>query len=117
MPYRIELLPSARREFAALPGAARRRVGSAIERLGAEPMPRGCRRLAGAEDLLRIRVVEYRVVYRVEVEAVTVLVLRVGHRREVYRRLAEAAEAAEAYGAEATAGTPAVPERTGSGAR
>jgi mRNA interferase RelE/StbE len=48
--------------------------------------PPGCLKLAGEPDLYRIRVGPYRIIYQVKDEALTVLVLAIGHRREIYRR-------------------------------
>jgi len=49
------------------------------------PRPRGTRKLAGHDDLLRIRVGTYRVIYSVVAKRLVVLILKVGHRRDVYR--------------------------------
>jgi mRNA interferase RelE/StbE len=56
------------------------------EQLGGDPRPRGARKLEGGAGELRVRVGDYRIVYEVDDEALRVLVLRVAHRREVYRR-------------------------------
>lgn len=50
-----------------------------------EPRPRGCRKLRGGVNNYRIRIGEYRIVYDIDDDALTVLILRVRHRREVYR--------------------------------
>lgn len=63
----------------------RERVGTAIESLAAEPRPRGVVKLAGRDDF-RIRVGEYRIVYAVDDAEQVVLVARIAHRREAYRR-------------------------------
>lgn len=84
--YRIEVRPRAERELAALPQDARRRVARAIDALGDDPRPAGCVALKGGGGLLRIRVGVHRVVYLVEDDRLVVLVVRIGHRREVYRR-------------------------------
>jgi mRNA interferase RelE/StbE len=62
------------------------RLDEAIGSLATDPRPPGCRKLAGTSDRYRIRVGEYRIVYRVDDGKVTVLVLLIGHRREVYDR-------------------------------
>jgi len=48
--------------------------------------PSGCVKLAGEPDLYRIRVGDYRIVYQVKDTALIVLVLSIGHRRDIYRR-------------------------------
>lgn len=60
------------------------RLDEAIECLADDPRPLGCRKLAGTNDRYRVRVGDYRIVYRVDDGKVTVLVLLIGHRREVY---------------------------------
>jgi mRNA interferase RelE/StbE len=62
------------------------RLLAAAEKLSADPRPPGCRKLAGTSDRYRIRVGDYRIIYRVDDGKVTVLVLLIGHRREVYDR-------------------------------
>jgi len=86
--YRVELVPTARRQLEKLPPAIQHRLTTAMARLGGDPRPAGAKRLKGPDDILRIRVGEYRVLYRVFGERLVVLVIRVGHRREVYRAAA-----------------------------
>jgi mRNA interferase RelE/StbE len=62
----------------------RKRVAARIDALCEEPRPSGCKKLAGS-DYWRIRIGDYRVLYSIEDAKLTVLVVRVGHRREVYR--------------------------------
>lgn len=61
------------------------RIGAAIDALAVEPRPSGVVRLAGRDDF-RIRVGDYRIVYAVDDAARLVLVARIAHRRDVYRR-------------------------------
>ena len=84
--YRLEVRPRAEKELAALPRDAHRRVARAIDALAEDPRPAGCVPLKGGEGLLRIRVGVYRVIYLVEDDRLVVLVVRIGHRREVYRQ-------------------------------
>jgi mRNA interferase RelE/StbE len=77
----------AEKELHGLPRPAQRRVLARIRRLAADPFPPGCRKLTGQEDLYRLRVGVWRVIYHVDRDVVTVLVLRIGHRRDVYRSL------------------------------
>lgn len=63
----------------------RERVREAIDALAVEPRPRGATKLVGTDDF-RVRVGDYRIVYAVEDADRTVLVARIAHRREVYRR-------------------------------
>ena len=85
--YRIELTPAANRELRKLPAEARRRVSRRIDGLASEPRPAGVEKLAGADGLYRVRVGDYRVVYTIADEVLIVVVVRIGHRRDVYRLL------------------------------
>jgi len=85
MAYAIEFAPSAKRELKKLPREAQLKLNQRIESLSIEPRPRGSKKLKGATELWRIRVGDYRVVYEVRDKILVVLVVRVAHRREVYR--------------------------------
>ena len=58
-----------------------------MEGLATEPRPEGCTKLKARRDLYRVRVGDYRVIYEVRDEELLVVVVMVGHRREVYERL------------------------------
>ena len=83
--YSIEFSSRAYREFAKRDPAARARLAPAIEALAQDPRPAGAVALKGSEATLRIRVGAYRVVFVIEDERLVVLVIKVGHRRDVYR--------------------------------
>ena len=87
MLYRIEILPSAVRELAGIQDVFRKRIAKAIDGLSKDPRPRGARLLEAARGILRIRVGDYRVLYQVRHDRLIILVIRIGHRREIYRRL------------------------------
>ena len=83
--YQLQLLPTAQRELLKLPAKIRVRVADAIRSLQANPRPAGCKKLAGNANYYRIRVGDYRVLYEIRDRVLLVLVIKVGHRREVYR--------------------------------
>ncbi len=85
MAYRVELLPTARRELRGLDSATRERILRALIKLETHQRPPGAKKLAGREDLWRIRVGDYRVIYEIHDRILVVLIVRVAHRREVYR--------------------------------
>lgn len=85
MAYRVELLPAVRREFRAFDSLARERILRALVKLETDPRPAGAKKLAGREDLWRIRVGDYRVVYEIRDRILVVLIVRIAHRREAYR--------------------------------
>jgi len=82
--YRLLIKPSAVKEIEFLPKKVRQRVVNRIQALATGPRPAGCEKLSG-EDKYRVRQGAYRVVYSIDDEANTVLVVKVGHRKEVYR--------------------------------
>ncbi|MBD1915020.1 MULTISPECIES: type II toxin-antitoxin system RelE/ParE family toxin [Cyanophyceae] len=85
MTYRIEFAKPAVKQFKALPPQEQQRLKPKIDALAHEPRPAGMVKLAGEDDLCRIRVGDYRIVYTIEDARLLVLVVRVRHRREVYR--------------------------------
>ncbi len=85
MKYAVLLEKSAARFLLRLRDAKlKSRLDEAIESLAGDPRPSGCRKLAGTSDRYRVRVGDYRIVYRIDDGKVTVLVLVIDHRREVY---------------------------------
>ncbi|MGH2429909.1 MAG: type II toxin-antitoxin system RelE family toxin [Candidatus Limnocylindria bacterium] len=83
--YAIELVPSAARELADFDQATKRRVARRIDQLAEEPRGAGSLKLRGADDVWRARVGDYRLLYRIEDDRLLVLVIKIGHRRDVYR--------------------------------
>ena len=86
MTYKVELETHARREYRGLPIHAREQVADAIDDLQVNPRPPGCKKLVG-ENGYRIRTGNYRILYAVDDRSRIVRIYRIGHRREVYRRL------------------------------
>jgi mRNA interferase RelE/StbE len=82
--YRLLIKPTAVKELEALPAKDRRRMVPRIEGLASEPRPHGCEKLSGLEQY-RVRQGDYRVVYGVDDDARVVIVVKIGHRRDVYR--------------------------------
>lgn len=84
--YRIELLASAARELSALPRAIQLRISHHLDRLADNPRPAGAKALAREAGFLRLRVGDYRVIYRVDDDERSVLVVKIRHRSEAYRK-------------------------------
>jgi mRNA interferase RelE/StbE len=84
--YKIILKPSVEKDLRSLPPSVLRRVFKRIEALEDDPRPRGSLKLAGAEQLYRIRVGDYRIVYTLDESSAQVVVYYVRHRRDVYRQ-------------------------------
>jgi mRNA interferase RelE/StbE len=84
--YRVLIKPSAAREIEAVDQKKdRQRIVAGIRALADDPRPPGCEKLAGEDDRYRIRVGRYRVIYSVGDGELLVVVVRVGHRKDVYR--------------------------------
>jgi mRNA interferase RelE/StbE len=82
---RIAFTPAALRHLAALDPPTRRRIARRIEALGTDPRPSGAEMLKCGEGELRIRVGDWRVIYVVRADELLVLVIKIGHRGDVYR--------------------------------
>jgi mRNA interferase RelE/StbE len=85
--YRVEFRPAAARDLKKLDREVVRRIVARTEALGVMSRPPGAKKVEGHDRRYRLRVGEYRVVYEVEDAVLLVLVVRVGHRREIYRLL------------------------------
>jgi len=83
--YSVEISRTAERQLKRLPQGERQRIARTVAMLAIEPRPRGARKLAGYDDVFRIRTGRYRVIYSVEEDRLVVLVLKIGHRKDVYR--------------------------------
>lgn len=85
MAYTVTVAPSAARDIRVLDNTVKRRVGKAIDALATNPRLPGVEKLSGEDDIYRVRVGDYRILYQIADRRLTVLVVRVRHRREVYR--------------------------------
>lgn len=85
--YSVGYETKAQKELGKLDKQIARRISRAVSALGTNPRPAGCRRLVGYDELWRIRVGNYRVIYTIQDTELIVLALRIAHRSEVYRRL------------------------------
>jgi mRNA interferase RelE/StbE len=85
MPYSIEFAPRAQRDFDGLDHSTRTRIARELEKLSDNPFKPGTKILKDYEGARRARVGDYRVIYQVVEKRLIVLVLRIGHRREIYR--------------------------------
>ncbi len=84
--FEIEWKRSAAKELRKLPKDMMPRIIAAVEGLAADPHPVGARKLEGSEHTYRIREGSYRVIYEVDAKGVTITIVKVAHRSEVYRR-------------------------------
>ncbi|MEL7083674.1 MAG: type II toxin-antitoxin system RelE/ParE family toxin [Cyanobacteria bacterium P01_A01_bin.3] len=78
-------MKQAAKQFKALPAKEQQRLKARIDALASEPRPTGVVKLSGEDDLYRIRSGNYRVIYGIQDTKLLVLVVKIGHRRDVYR--------------------------------
>jgi len=83
--YSISFAAAARRQFDKLPRPAQRQLGAVIAQLADTPRSPGVEKLSGEDRLYRVRGGDYRAIYRIEDDRLLILVLKIGHRRDVYR--------------------------------
>lgn len=83
--YKIFIKPSAKKELESLPQDDLTRIVDKIKNLSSDPRPPGAEKLSG-EDKYRIRHGNYRIVYLIEDDKLIVIVVKVGHRRDVYKK-------------------------------
>ena len=85
MSYRVEIARRAVKTLSSLPRKEQQRIRAAIDLLADTPRPPGCVALAGAPGAYRVRVGDDRIIYEVHDDRLVVQVVRLGHRRDVYR--------------------------------
>ena len=82
--YKIELVRSAVRDIKSIPKSAVKRISDKIDTLQGDPRPQGSKKLKG-DELWRVRVGDYRIVYFIEDVIKVVTIVRIGHRKDIYR--------------------------------
>jgi mRNA interferase RelE/StbE len=83
--YQIELLKTARKELLKLPSDVQKRIATKIDGLALDPYPPEAKKLKDGGNRFRIRVGDYRIIYRIESDRCIVLIIKVGHRRNIYK--------------------------------
>ncbi len=87
-PYQVKLTKRAFKDLSALDRATQRRIDQRLLKLQTEPFSPDAEKLSGIkEDWFRVRVGDYRILYDVRSESLVVLVIRIGHRREIYKKI------------------------------
>jgi mRNA interferase RelE/StbE len=83
--HKIEILRSAQKQLSKIDRKDQSRIIKAIRELAEEPRPQGSKKLSG-RPAWRIRIGSYRVIYEIQDDLFLVLVIDIGHRREIYRK-------------------------------
>jgi mRNA interferase RelE/StbE len=85
--YKVEVSASAEKIIKKLPKQTLAKILSVLEGLSVDPRPVGCRKLAGHHLIYRLRVQTYRIIYEIHDDIVLIRILKVGHRKDIYRGL------------------------------
>jgi mRNA interferase RelE/StbE len=83
--YTIQYKKSVEKDLRKLPPNQLKAIVAKINALAIDPHPSGSVKLRGSSDLFRVRHTDYRIIYQVQDDKLIVLVVKVGHRREIYR--------------------------------
>ncbi len=87
MAFKLEYKSSVKKELRKLSRVDRKVIVHKIELLKNEPQPEGSAKLKGSRDLFRIRHGDYRVMYQIKKNILVIIIVRIGHRREIYKNL------------------------------
>lgn len=82
--YKVYFKESVEKDFSAIPKKDLQKILRRIETLGQDPRPQGHEKLTGQERY-RVRQGNYRIVYSIQDKELTVWVVKIGHRRDIYR--------------------------------
>ncbi len=84
--YKIQWKRSAKKELKKLDQQIIIRILQSIQDLAANPYPSGSKKLIGSDSIYRIRVGDYRIIYDIQSSVLVIEIVKVGHRREIYRK-------------------------------
>lgn len=82
--YEVFLSKAARKQLALFPAFIHNRIIEDISNLSSFPRPAGCKKLKGYKNSYRIRVGDYRIIYEIEDKVLRILVVAIGHRKNIY---------------------------------
>ncbi|MBS1775417.1 MAG: type II toxin-antitoxin system RelE/ParE family toxin [Bacteroidetes bacterium] len=85
MVYALQIKPSAQKEMAAIQRHEALKINKAILALANNPLPTGSKKLKATENKYRIRIGNYRVIYNIQSNILTILILKIAHRKEAYK--------------------------------
>lgn len=83
--YKIIVTQTAEKALYKLPKKIIPKILGAIQALSMNPYPTACRKLTGEKDTFRIRVQNYRIIYEIHGATIEIKILKIGHRKDVYR--------------------------------
>jgi mRNA interferase RelE/StbE len=83
--YEVLLSKAARKKLSTLPVFIHNNIIEEISALSVTPRPAGCKKLKGLKNSWRIRIGDYRVIYEVEDNILRIMVIAIGHRKDIYK--------------------------------
>ena len=87
MNYRIEIIKSAAKTLKKIPKADQKRIAERIDSLSENPPKQETTKMKGNNPFHKIRVGNYRIIYEIHEDVLVILVVKIGHRRDIYRNL------------------------------
>jgi mRNA interferase RelE/StbE len=84
--FKLLITASADKALRDIPQPELGKILGVIKSLPSNPFPHGCRKLSGEDGVFRIRVGTYRIIYEIDGNKLIILVLKIGHRKDIYRR-------------------------------
>jgi mRNA interferase RelE/StbE len=84
--YKIQWKRSAKKELKKLDKQVILRILQAVESLAEDPLQSASKKLVGSDSIYRLRVGDYRIIYSLKSSVLTIEIIKVGHRKEVYRK-------------------------------
>jgi mRNA interferase RelE/StbE len=84
--YRVKISSTAEKALKKIPKKQISKIIEVIQMLAIQPYPKGCRKLSGEETIFRVRHGNYRIIYEVIDNELIILVLKIGHRKDIYRK-------------------------------
>ncbi len=85
--YKIELSKRSIKELKKLPKFQQKKIAVKIDRISKNPYSRNAKKLIGEKDLFRVRSGDYRIIYQVKDKILLILILKIGHRKEIYKKM------------------------------
>lgn len=85
MKYQIKILSKARRSIKKLPKSVQENIKIAVRNLAENPRPNNVKKLSGSDNLYRLRLGDYRIIYQIKDYILLIVIVMAGHRREIYR--------------------------------
>ena len=84
--YTIVIHKKAKKEIDKIPDIYARKIAETIYQLAENPRPSGCKKLSASDEYYRVRVADYRIIYSIEDEILYIEVVKIGHRKEIYKK-------------------------------